>query len=139
MVAKDKDSASLKERRKRIRSVGSEERRGYIRTESSVSLTLDMKDAGIDKMITAVTRNVSATGLMVEADREVPVGSEGKMGIETPGSHNPVHATGKVVWCSPAEDGGKFNYGIEITSIEEDNKNTFLKFLCDAIYKVSNI
>ena len=34
------------------------------------------------------------------------------------------------------EDNSPFDVGTELVDIEEDNKNTFLKFLCDLIYNL---
>jgi len=137
MLAKDKNSSTVKERRKRTRPAGSKERRIYIRTKASVALTFSIESAGTSKIIEAVTKNVSATGLLIEAKKQIPLGAEGKLSIKTPGSSNPVHAMGKIVRSNPIEGSDKFDCGVEFTNIEEDNKNTFLKFLCDAIYKVS--
>jgi len=137
MAGKQKTPGSAKERRQYTRPSGSKERRIYIRTKASVPLTFNIEAAGGTKAFEAVTKNVSATGLLVEADKKIPLNVEGRIDINTPDSSNPVHAMGKIVRCSAIEGSDKFDCGIEFTSIEEDNKNTFLKFLCDAIYKVS--
>ena len=44
-----------------------------------------------------------------------------------------------MVWIKQLslEDDAPYDIGIELTEIEEDNKNTFLKFLCDLIYNLS--
>jgi len=49
-----------------------------------------------------------------------------------------VHAKGKVIWIKQLslEDDAARDVGIELIEIEEDNKNTFLKFLCDLIYNL---
>ena len=75
---------------------------------------------------------------MVEVNKKLPAGTEMKIDITPPGSPNPIHCNGKIVWSAPAHQEGLFHSGIEFTDIEEDNKNTFLKFLCDTIYKVGS-
>ena len=58
--------------------------------------------------------------------------------LEIPGAHNPVHANGKIIWKKQIslEDNAPYEVGVEFIEIEEDNKNTFLKFLCDLIYNL---
>lgn len=110
------------------------ERRGYIRTNTSVRLSVNLEDKAAAKTVIAVTRNISATGLLIETDESLPIGSNVSIDIDTPKANNPIHCTGKVVWAAPIANSEKFNLGIELMDIEEDNKNTFLKFLCDTIY-----
>lgn len=134
----DKKSTPLKERRKHVRPSGSQEKRNYIRTAASVPLTVYIKKTDSAKGVKGHTRNISATGMMVECSTELPVGLDARIDFYPPGASNPVHCNGKVVWAGPREKDGRYNYGIGLTKIEEDNKNTFLKFLCDAIYNVAS-
>lgn len=117
---------------------GVREKRRYIRTDTSIPMTLHLKVGREAKELQSITRNVSATGIMIEAGEQLPLDAEVKIDLDTPDSPNPVHCNGKVIWSSPTSEGGKYNSGIAFTSIEEDNKNTFLKFLCDTIYKTGN-
>ena len=135
MSANNKDSKSLEERRKQVRPGGAQERRGYIRTEASVPIALYIQKGDNTEGIKTVTRNISATGMMIEIDQELKPGIEHRIDIEPSGALNPVHCTGKIIWCNPIGKNKKYHCGIEFTKIEEDNKNTFLKFLCDAIHK----
>jgi uncharacterized protein (TIGR02266 family) len=137
MSAEKNRQMALEERRKFRRPNGTKEQRQYIRTETSVSMSIEVEIEGKKKQLKANTTNVSASGMMIEADEKMPVGTEAKIDLDTPGASNPVHCTGKIVWASPSDNSKKQYYGIEFTAIEEDNKNTFLKFLCDIIYKVS--
>ena len=62
--------------------------------------------------------------------------------LTLPEAKNPVHIQSNVVWHSPASGAGQelADVGFEFIKIEEDNKNTFLKFFCDLIYgKIGNI
>jgi hypothetical protein len=73
--------------------------------------------------------------MMFETDRKLPTGTDVKIDIHTPKGGNAVHCAGRVIWSTQTSDSLKYYNGIEFTNIEEDNKNTFLRFLCDAIYK----
>jgi hypothetical protein len=75
---------------------------------------------------------------MAEAEKKLPVESEVRIDLKIPNAPNPVHCSGRIIWSVSAKGPGVYNCGIEFIEIEEDNKNTFLKFLCDAIYKATS-
>ena len=113
------------------------ERRKYIRLKTPVSVTYTISDTGI--VYSSITKDMSADGLRLEAKaRDLKEGSALELKLGLYGTNNPVHAKGKVVWIKQLslEDGAPCDVGIELTEIEEDNKNTFLKFLCDLIYNL---
>lgn len=112
------------------------ERRRFIRLNAPVNVSYTIPDSG--KVFTTVTKNISADGLRIEGDSSfVPKDSDIiELKLKISDAASPVHAKGKVIWKKKIslEDGAPFDVGIEFTEIEEDNKNTFLKFLCDLIY-----
>jgi c-di-GMP-binding flagellar brake protein YcgR len=111
------------------------ERRKYIRLKTPVSVTYTVQNTGI--VHNSVTKDMSADGLRLETKaRDIEKGSVLELKLELYGANNPVHAKGKVIWIKELslEDDSPCDIGIELTEIEEDNKNTFLKFLCDLIY-----
>lgn len=113
------------------------ERRKYIRLKTPISITYTAPNTGI--VHSSVTKDVSADGLRLETKaRGLEKGSVLELKLELHGANSPVHAKGKVVWIKrlSLEDGASCDIGIELTEIEEDNKNTFLKFLCDLIYNL---
>ena len=113
------------------------ERRRYIRLKTPVSVTYTAPSTGI--VHSSVTKDMSADGLRLETkDREIGKGSVLELKLGLYGANNPVHAKGKVIWIKQLslEDDAPCDMGIELTEIEEDNKNTFLKFLCDLIYSL---
>ena len=113
------------------------ERRKYIRLKTPVPITYTISDTG--SMHKSVTKNISAEGLRFETTaKDLKEGSIIEMKLELYGANNPVHVSGKVVWKRQLslEDNAPYDVGIEFTDIEEDNKNTFLKFLCDLIYNL---
>lgn len=94
---------------------------------------------GSDKIYRVESKDVSADGLRIENSHQpLKVGDQLELKLSLPSIPNPVHAKGRIVWMKKLtlEDNAPYNYGIEIMSIEEDNKNTFLKFLCDTIYAI---
>ena len=111
------------------------ERRKYIRLKTPVSVTYTVLNTGI--VHSSVTKDISVEGLKLETGaRDIEKGFVLELKLELYGANNPVHAKGKVIWIKQLslEDDAPCDMGIELTEIEEDNKNTFLKFLCDLIY-----
>ena len=113
------------------------ERRKYIRLKTPISITYVVTETGT--VYNSVTKDMSAEGLRLESKaRDIKEGSILELKLEIYGANNPVHAKGKVVWKKQLslEDNAPYEIGIELTKIEEDNKNTFLKFLCDLLYNL---
>jgi c-di-GMP-binding flagellar brake protein YcgR len=113
------------------------ERRKYVRLRAPLILTYTAPDSGT--VYTTVTKDISADGLRFETkDITLKEGAIIELKLNLPGTPNPVHAQGKIIWKRKLslEDDAPFDAGIEFVSIEEDNKNTFLKFLCDLIYNL---
>jgi len=114
------------------------ERRKYIRLRAPVAVTYTI---GSGPMVyKTVSKDISADGIRIEASgRSLKEGDVVELKLDIPGAQNPVHMKGKVVWKkrSSLADGAPFEVGIAFTEIEEDNKNTFLRFLCDIIYNLT--
>jgi c-di-GMP-binding flagellar brake protein YcgR len=113
------------------------ERRRYVRLQTPITVAYTVPETS--NVLTTSTKNISADGMRFETNNKAIQESdilELKMVI--PGAPNPVHANAKVIWKKKMslEDAAPFDCGIEFTQIEEDNKNTFLKFLCDLIYEI---
>lgn len=113
-----------------------QERRRYIRLEVPISIIIRQQKQA-QKEYRVSSKNISASGTMVELEGQLQIGEPLELKLIMPGAPNPVHADGEVIWITKEPDKNIFNTGIKFVKIEEDNKNTFLKFLCDSIYKSS--
>ena len=111
-----------------------EERRKFIRLEVPVNLKYIAKGNSAQKEVT--TKDLSCEGLRFTNNEGLEEGVLLELNLDIPDTSNPVHVNGKVAWAKRAstEDGSLFDIGVEFIKIEEDNKNTFLKYLCDLIY-----
>ncbi len=112
------------------------ERRRYIRTELPIMVVLRIKQGTAIEEVNSQTKNISAMGMMIEIEKKVAVNTPVELNLTPPNTANPIHITAKVVRSEKIEGKNAFDTGIEFIKIEEDNKNTFLKFLCDIIYKI---
>lgn len=113
------------------------ERRRYVRL--LVPLKISYTIPGSGKIYQAVTKNLSADGLRFDiTDPSIKEADLLELKIDVPSAPNPIHAKGTIIWRKrlSLEDGSPFDCGVEFTEIEEDNKNSFLKYLCDLIYGI---
>lgn len=115
-----------------------QERRKYLRVAAPLKIRVIGKDNTVHETI---TKDVSPIGLRFEVkDEGLNVNDEVEIKVEMPKNMSPVHAKAKIVWKKKVstEDASPFEIGCEFTRIEEDNKNTFLKFFCDLLYAQAN-
>ena len=113
-----------------------EEKRKFIRLGVPVEIKyLNPAEANPVRR-SATTKDISCDGLRFVSEQKINEGSALEMNLTIPGASNPVHVKGKTVWSkkTSSEDAAPFEVGFEFSEIEEDNKNTFLKYLCDILY-----
>ena len=111
------------------------ERRRYLRIETPLKIRVIHKEKIIAE---TTTKNISPLGLRFETkDPSMEIDDPLEIQIEIPKALNPVHAKASVIWKNKTatEDSAPYDVGCEFTRIEEDNKNTFLKFFCDLLYE----
>jgi len=112
------------------------EKRRFIRFE--INLEVDYivkKEPRVEKK--GATKDICAGGINLLTDEKLEVGEEVELKMFLSKALNPAHLNGVVVWSKDDSSGEKLSHsaGIEFKAIEEDNKNSFLKFLCDLMYK----
>lgn len=111
------------------------ERRQYLRVQAPLSIRIINS---VNALCQTETKNISPLGLRCECvDALANIGDTVELRIKIPDALSPVHAKAKVVWKNKAsiEGSSKADIGCEFTDIEEDNKNTFLKYFCDLLYE----
>lgn len=112
------------------------EKRRFIRFEIALKVYYYVqRDPKTEK--TGITRDVSAGGMQLVTQEKLETGSKVELKLFAPEAPNPIHLVGIVLWSNEITDAKKPSYssGIEFGDVEEDNKNTFLKFLCDLMYE----
>jgi len=111
------------------------EKRRFIRFDIALKVSyIIQKDPKTEKIGT--TRDISAQGMQLLTGDKLEVGDKVGLNIFVPEALNPAHMKGIVVWSRESGPAKSHSYssGIDFEKIEEDNKNTFLKFLCDLMY-----
>ncbi|MBU1913307.1 MAG: PilZ domain-containing protein [Candidatus Omnitrophica bacterium] len=111
------------------------EKRRFIRFDIALKVSyIIRKDPKVEKIGT--TKDVSAQGMQLLTGDKLEAGDKVDLKIFVPEALNPAHMKGIVVWSIESGPAKSHSYssGIDFEKIEEDNKNTFLKFLCDLMY-----
>lgn len=111
-----------------------EEKRKYLRLNVPLEIEYSFPDS--EKIYRAATKDISTLGIRFETTEKPKKGIEVEIKLKLPSAQNPIHVSGRVAWLDRmgSDDSASSSVGIEFTKIEEDNKNTFLKYLCDLIY-----
>jgi len=113
-----------------------QERRQFIRfdLDADVRYNLAGEPHSRDKM-RGKAKNLSAEGVCIAVDKELPRDNDVQVDILLPGKRRPVRVDGKVVWVKkiPSSKRAKkdrFEAGIKIYTVDKDDENTLLKYYC---------
>lgn len=112
------------------------EKRKFIRFEVALKVVYIVQEGPrIEK--TGATKDICVGGAQLMTEERLKKGDNLELKILIPDALNPVHLNGVVLWSKDAPDSKNLPYsaGIEFGEIEEDNKNTFLRFLCSLMHK----
>ena len=112
-----------------------QERRQYLRIETPLSLRVIGKDSVVSQ---TTTEDISPAGIRFKSkEGSANINDPVEITLEIPGALSPVHVKGKIIWKRKVsgEGAASTDFGCEFTRIEEDNKNTFLKYFCDLLYE----
>jgi c-di-GMP-binding flagellar brake protein YcgR len=107
------------------------EKRRFIRFDAALKITyIVQRDPKIEK--SGVTKDIGAQGMQLLTNDKLESGDKVDLNIFVPEALNPAHVKGVVVWTRAYDAAKNYSYssGIDFEKIEEDNKNTFLRFLC---------
>ena len=111
------------------------ERRKYLRVNVPLKVRVISKGRIVQE---TQTKDISPLGLRFDSvECDLSINDEVELKVEMPGKPNPVHVKAKIVWEKrlSAESGAPYSIGCEFVKIEEDNKNTFLKYFCDLLHE----
>ncbi len=113
-------------------------RRKYLRIATPLNVRAISKTQSIYE---TQTKDISPLGLRFEVKKNgIAVGEEIELKIEIPGVLNAIHSKARVIWKkkTSTKDDAPYDIGCEFAKIEEDNKNSFLKYFCDLLYGQKN-
>ena len=113
------------------------EKRRFIRFDIALKTAyIVQKEPKIEKF--GITKDISARGIQLLTSEKLESWNKVDLKLFIPEALNPAHIKGVIVWSKELAggvEGYSYSAGIDFEKIEEDNKNTFLKFLCSLMYK----
>ena len=109
------------------------ERRRFIRIDTPLRVKIHA-EGNVNEV---VTKNISPIGMRFEIGKEIKNSDDLDLSLYIPTSESPIRLKGRIVWQrkTSLEDNSPYDVGLEIIEIEDKNKNLFLKYLCDLLYK----
>lgn len=88
--------------------------RNFFRMMVNTNIVLEIADADAGRKVDAICRDLSATGMAIEADEAIDVGTKLTCLVEGTSPELPaLHAVAQVVRCQEGEN-GIFTLGLEI-------------------------
>ena len=114
------------------------ERRRYLRLQTPIKVTYTVPENG--RSYSTLTKNISADGLRFEtSDKDMKEASQIDIILVMPDHGETVKGKAAVIWKKKIslEDAAPYDVGLELREISESDKNAFLKFLCDLLYRLS--
>lgn len=101
------------------------EKRRYPRLNINVNVEYSVLETS--ESVAGNTKNISAGGICLIVYEDIKPGTILKLQIYLPDNHNPIQATGKVVWRSKvevvADKRVRFDTGIEFLDIKDSDRN----------------
>ncbi len=119
------------------------ERRRFIRFDLDTNVRYRFFDGmSIDESMQAKAKNLSAEGVCIVTQKEIPRNKDIELDISLPGKKAPVRIHGKVLWTHKIKGVDKnmpdrFEAGIRLYTIDKADENTLLKYYCERL--VDNI
>jgi uncharacterized protein (TIGR02266 family) len=109
-----------------------QERRKYVRLTADVEVRYDVLDTKSHEAMQAVTRNISAGGICLIINEQLPIGTVLQLDIYLPQNQPVIKAKGKIVWISAfrmANEKERYDAGIEFIEIDEEQRKIIDKYV----------
>lgn len=113
------------------------ERRKFIRFDFDASIKFKLSESSnVDKSMEAKAKNLSAEGLCIVTEKEIPRDRNIELNIFLPGKKRAVRVHGKIIWTHRVKGAdksaaGTFESGIKLYTVDKDDENTLLRYYCD--------
>lgn len=108
------------------------ERRRFMRFDLDTNVKFRFFD-NIDENIKGKAKNLSAEGVCIVTEKEIPKDRDIELDISLPGRKGPVRVRGKVIWTHKIKRVDKilpdrYEAGIKLYTVDKDDENTLLKY-----------
>ncbi|MGB2630155.1 MAG: PilZ domain-containing protein [Candidatus Omnitrophota bacterium] len=108
------------------------ERRRYVRIEAPLKVKL----ASGGKSYEVTSKDISPVGVRLEIGEKLKEAEGLSLSVSLPDVAKPVRIKGKLVWQAKTslEDKAPYDVGVEIVEVDDKDKSSFLKYVCDVLY-----
>lgn len=112
-----------------------DDRRKFIRFDFDANVKFRFFDR-IDENIKGKAKNLSAEGVCLVTEKEIPRDKDVEVDIYLSGKKKPVRVHGSVVWThkiksTDRKTANRFETGIRLYTIDKDDENSLLKYYCE--------
>ena len=113
------------------------ERRRFIRFDLDTNIKFKFfEKMSAGESIKGKAKNLSAEGVCIVMEKEIPRDKNIELDISLPGKKRPVRVHGKVAWTHKIKGLDKnmpdrYEAGIKLYTIDKDRENTLLKYYCE--------
>ena len=114
------------------------ERRKYSRVATNLYITYSVPGKGITEAGIFVSKNASGGGVLFESFREIPVGTVFDLAIHLPTLPFPLSAKGKVVRIKKTRPYGRYDVGMSLIEISEEERRELVKYLVSTLLTKSD-
>lgn len=108
-----------------------DEKRKYVRIDSSISVAFSIIDSEHDRY-TTLSKNVSLGGVMIPLKRQLTIGTKLHLELTLPNESKPISIIGEVVWqkeTNIVDSGMLFNTGIKYLEIDSFEMQKLTNYL----------
>ncbi|MBN1872492.1 MAG: PilZ domain-containing protein [Candidatus Omnitrophica bacterium] len=113
------------------------DRRRFIRFDLDANVKFRFfNDMNSDESMKGKAKNLSAEGVCISTEKEIPRDKDVQVDIRLPGKKKEVRVQGKVVWVKTIHSGTKrvgdhYEAGIKLYTVDKEDENTLLKYYCE--------
>ncbi len=112
-----------------------DDRRKFIRFDFDANIKFRFLDR-INENIKGKAKNLSAEGVCVVTEKEIPYDKDVEIDIYLPGRKKPVRVHGSVVWTNKIRNidkkaASRFEAGVKLYIIDKDDENSLLRYYCE--------
>lgn len=113
------------------------DRRKFIRFDLDANVKFRFFDSSdMGENIKGKAKNLSAEGVCISTEKEVPRDKDVQVDIRLPGKKKEVRVQGKVVWVKTIRSGtdrvgDHYEAGIKLYTVDREDENTLLKYYCE--------
>ncbi|MBL7071614.1 MAG: PilZ domain-containing protein [Candidatus Omnitrophica bacterium] len=112
-----------------------DERRRFVRFDLNANVKFRFFD-NIDEGIKGKAKDLSAEGVCIVTETELPIDKDIEIDISFPGRKRPVRVRGKTAWVyeikrPDKKKTGHFEAGIKLYTVDKGDENTLLKYYCE--------